>query len=422
MSNSRTFSVLPCELLLEIAEYLRPCHLVDFMMALPNLAYIMPRRLVARDDGFVTVLGYMAQDRGSAEICRRLIPRMEIDVNYRLRWDNSALDIAIRRQHDVMVDLLLARPDIEVNRYGEPTNPLYHAASTRCIPSLRKLLARKDVDLNTRTVFGWTALGHATVLGYTKVVELLLKAPGIVIEPEESSLATPLSLAAERGYRGIVRLLLPLAHQTDATGTPLVDINARSHRSRTPLIRATLTGKSKVVQLLLEHDLIDVNARDRNGRTALSHAAQMGYLTIMRLLLARPDIDVRENNSRRRTPLAHAAARGLFKTCRMLLEHPDIEPHARDSTGRTPLIHAVQSGSVQVFRLLLNQCANGEEDWKDRTGRGAWDHAELKKRTEMMNIFVDYQFEKQAGSYDENDAMDEGDESNDSDAMDEGED
>ncbi|PLN80616.1 ankyrin [Aspergillus taichungensis] len=436
MSNSRAFSDLPPELLLEIAEYLRPRSFVAFMMALPSLASIMPKRLTAMEGRFGTVLGYMAMDRGSAEICRRLITRMEIDVNIKPDyWGSRALTTAMTRQHDVMVDLLLARPDIEINYRDQQRPLLHHVVNNRCIVSLRKLLARNNLDFNARSRWGDSALTRAAAAGCTEAMELLLREPGIVIEPDQrtwankvdsysrevGTLDTPLIHAAAQGHRDIVRLLLPLAHQTDATGTPLVDVNARcQYRGRTPLIRATLSRKVAVVEMLLEHILVDVNARDNKGRTALSHAAHMGHLPIIRRLLARPDVDVREPNSRRRTPLGHAAAKGFFTACQILLEHPDVECHARDSTGRTPLMHAAQSGSVETFRLLLYQCTNGEEDWTDRTGRGAWDYAHLKRHTEMMEIFSNYQIDQQAGSYDEDDAMDEGDGSNDSDGMDEG--
>ncbi|PKY07661.1 ankyrin [Aspergillus campestris IBT 28561] len=423
MTNSRTLSQLPSELLLEIAECLEPHDLLSFMIVFPSLAYIMPRRLVANEDRIGALLHYMANDHGSAEICRRLIPRMEIDVNATPRYTDSYLESAILNQHDVMVDALLARPDIKINGYKADRSVF-----------LKKLLARNDIKVNAHKRRDMTVLAHATMHGYTEAVRLLLEAPGIVIEPEGSTFATPLTLAADAGYYDIVKLLLPLAHHTDATGAPLVDVNAQSWRGKTALIRATLNRHTNVVQLLMKHDQLHVNARDDNGRSALSYAAEVGHLAIMRRLLARPDINMNERDIHRRTPLSYAASGGFFAACKMLVEHPDTEPHAVDATQRTPLTHSVLSGSVKVFRLLLSQCTEREEDLKDHTGRGAWHYANAMKRTKLMKIFMAFKSDKYFGRYtgeiedfdsedsEEIEDIDDGDDGHDSDVMDEGED
>lgn len=426
MSHSRNLSQLPPELLLLIAEELKPRDLMVYMIALPSLAYIMPKRLVVKEDRIGALLHYMAENHESAEVCRRLIPRMEIDVNATPRYTDSYLESAIRTQHTVMVDLLLARPDIKINGWKADRSALYVATMDECIPSLKKLLARPDVNVNARKRREMSVLAHAAAHGRTEGVRLLLKAPGIVIEPDPDTTVTPLSLAADAGHTDIVKLLLPLIYRTDPTGVPLVDINARSWRNKTALIRAVLNRQIKVVQQLVKHNHLQMNARDDNGRSALSYAAEVGHLAIMRRLLGRQDIDVNVRDPHGRTPLSYAAAGGFFSACRLLVEHPDIEPHAVDQTQRRPLIYAVLSGNAKVFRLLLKQCTEGEQNLKDHTGRGAWHYAESMNRTKMMEIFSDFQRRGQIGNYDGADESNwditETEESDDSDAMDEGED
>lgn len=50
-------------------------------------------------------------------------------------------------------------------------------------------------------------------------------------------------------------------------------------------------GYNKVVKLLLESDGIDVNSKDGDDRTAMSCAAEKGHEAVVRLLLAKDGVD-----------------------------------------------------------------------------------------------------------------------------------
>ena len=71
-------------------------------------------------------------------------------------------------------------------------------------------------------------------------------------------------MAAERGYAGVVRVLLDRG----------ADASAADRTGRMPLHLAVLRGHTDVVRLLLEHGA-DVNGRDRHGKPPLRLAAEV---------------------------------------------------------------------------------------------------------------------------------------------------
>lgn len=84
---------------------------------------------------------------------------------------------------------------------------------------------------------------------------------------------TPLSWAAKRGHKGIVKLLLEKG----------ADVNAANRNRRTPLHHASTNGYVDVVKLLLEKGA-DVNAAQSDGRTPLHHASMDGHVDVVKLL------------------------------------------------------------------------------------------------------------------------------------------
>jgi ankyrin repeat protein len=112
-----------------------------------------------------------------------------------------------------------------------------------------------------------------------KVKALLLKKPKLVSSKASDlfrGYPTPLHLAAEKGHKDIVELLL-------AKGA---DVNARNFTGKTPLQVAAVNGWKKVVELLLAHKA-DVNLPDNHGVTPLLWAEQSGKKDIAELLRQR---------------------------------------------------------------------------------------------------------------------------------------
>jgi len=95
---------------------------------------------------------------------------------------------------------------------------------------------------NEKDEDGNTALHRAAKEGHTKVVEFLLKTPGIDVNALDTEFrGTPLNWAAEGGHTEVVELLLK---------TPGIDVNVRDNHGRNPLNMADYYGHHEIVRML----------------------------------------------------------------------------------------------------------------------------------------------------------------------------
>ena len=124
----------------------------------------------------------------------------------------------------------------------------------------------KDVsDLNNQTPLLWAA-----EKGYEGIVKLLLD-KGAAIEVKSSTGQTPLLWAAVKGHQGIVKLLVD---QSAQDGSFL----------NNALQAASAGGHDKVVQMLLDKGA-DANAQGGRYSNALQAASAKGYNKVVQMLL-----------------------------------------------------------------------------------------------------------------------------------------
>ncbi len=103
-----------------------------------------------------------------------------------------------------------------------------------------KQLIESGVEINTKTVDGWTAL----------------------------------MAACDKGHESVVRLLIERN----------VEINAKTRSGQTALMVACNKGLESVVRLLIERN-VEINAKTRSGRTALMIACDKGLKSLARILI-----------------------------------------------------------------------------------------------------------------------------------------
>lgn len=70
---------------------------------------------------------------------------------------------------------------------------------------------------------------------------------------------------------------------------PNLSFNRRNNEGITPLMMASLGGKSEMVEVLVS--VVDVNLQDRLGNTAMHYAVTKQNIVIVKILLDRPDLD-----------------------------------------------------------------------------------------------------------------------------------
>lgn len=162
-----------------------------------------------------------------------------------------------------------------------------------------------------------------------------------------------------------------------------IDVNEQDAEGLTPLMMATVTDDSAMVELLLERGA-DPNMQAVNGMTALMAAAFNERERIMPLLLAAgAKTDIRD--AKGRTALMVAAKKGTTNPVTILLQarastefkdekgntalmiscgerHLNVmmellengaDPNTRDLQGRTPLMLLALLGEDEMIRLLL---------------------------------------------------------------------
>jgi ankyrin repeat protein len=211
-----------------------------------------------------------------------------------------------------------------------------------------------------------------------KVAEMLDKDPALLNARDGEYAVTPLHVAAQRGGKEMIDLLLargadpdvrsrgawtPLHQAASSANLPaaqaLLDkgaaVNAKNDTGRTPLHLAAggqRAHSAAVVELLIARKA-DVNAKDDDGRTPLHLVRDRAMAD---LLLAK-GADLKAADARGGTPLHSAALYGHADVATALLaKGADVQ--AADRSGALPLHLAARGGYRVVVELLLLKGAN----------------------------------------------------------------
>ena len=309
---------------------------------------------------------------GVAEVANSLIKMSRWDVNKRDGAGMTPLAWAARQGHEEVVRLLLRKKHIQ--SYQQDTNPgrtaLSWAAAKGHEGAARTLLGPRFVNLRSigrrwgkpsRAVsvlfsgryvkpdisskFGRTPLSLAAENGHEGIVKLLLGRgdvnPAI---PDTSYGLTPLSWAAVGGHEGIVRLLL---------GRKDVNPDRSNGYDGTSLVWAAKNGHEGVAKLLLGRRNTNPDSSGKSGRTPLSLAAGNGHEGIVKLLLGREDVDPDTPDAHDGwTPLSWAAGNGHQGVVELFLGREDVDSNSLSKSGQTPFSLAVQNRSHGVAELL----------------------------------------------------------------------
>lgn len=227
----------------------------------------------------------------------------------------------------------------------EPPTPkqLLEAASTH--EKLRALVNRSNADINTRNVYGKSALHLAVDANIESSVEILLDC-GIDIEACDRQDRRPLTVAVQQKHYGIIRILL----MRKAVANTL-------SRGLTPLHEATIHGDVEIMQLLLDHGA-DHETPSSEDKQPLYYAVELGNVEAVKLLLAnKANPSTFSSHLNPPSCLHLSAANGDTEITSCLLE-AGAYVDMRDSFSATPIFGAVAAGSIECVKLLLGRGAD----------------------------------------------------------------
>ena len=290
----------------------------------------------------------------------------------------------------------------------DTTTPLYYAALCGFCDLAEHLIMKHPQQVNAKCGYYWSPLAAALTGGHLDVAQLLYEhGADVDVRSYDYDRRTPLYSASGQGHREIVEWLLRRGADPNIRGdstllTPLhmaalngqvdvsrillqhkTDRNALDVEGQTPFHLASKQGHIRLARLLLEHG-VDVNALDNNHSTALHLTSKEGHTDVARWLLGQR-LDANAKDSDGRTPLHLASGRGYIDIAQLLLEygadvnaldnnhftalhltsregHNDaarwllaqgLDVNAQDSCGRTPLHLAAEEGDFDIAQLLL---------------------------------------------------------------------
>ncbi|TFK16368.1 ankyrin [Coprinopsis marcescibilis] len=315
----------------------------------------------------------LAAQSGITEIIQSVLQLAQFDVNARDMYGRTALAYAVKSGSYDAVEALLEIEGVDIHCVDEQgTTLLMSAARSREVEIVSRFLGLGlGANINAKDENGQTALAHAMLWVSNDVVMALLGVEGIDYNCVDSRSRTPLMVAAEGGFTGIVDVLLELEE---------IKIDSRDGQGLTAMAYAVSNRRgSKNFEALLSVDSISADYTTSEGLTFLMLAADSGDARIVRSVLQLAQFDVNTRDIHGRTALAHATKSGSYDAVEALLEVEGVDVHCVDEWGTTLLMYASGFRGLATVNRLLGLGLGANINAMDTEGRTALFYAAERK-------------------------------------------
>ena len=283
-------------------------------------------------------------DEVNVEIVQILINK-NASVKATDRWDNTPLILAAKKGHAQVMQILIDAGSDKNAKDKEGHTPLSLAVANMNMELIYLLIAA-GVKIEASTGINAEKLAVMAITDNRfKVLEALL-AQGVSTEAMDDQTSTLLHIAASKGYKDIVNMLL----------NKRAKIYAKSGDGTTPLHAAAKQGNPEVVNELIAAGA-DKDAIDNQGNTPIFGAAAEGHLEVVNALIA-------------------AGAKADVK---------NIE-------GKTPLYNAISEEHVEVTEMLLKKCTHFSAQVMEVLFKqcAADNGSERSKHKAIQKLFIDH--------------------------------
>ncbi len=257
----------------------------------------------------------------------------------------TILITAVHHGHLALVEELLKRDDIDINRPDGSGLTALHYAVYGDAPVLDILMTKADI--NRKDAKGQTALHLAILSRRTHAVKRLLEEPKTDVNVKDDAGQTPLDYAIQKRSLALVCLL--------STGSELA-INMPDKEGWTPLMRAIANGDEDIALQIMDFAGVDANITHQEGWTALHLAAIKDFSRLTRQLIAISDIDLNARQHDGWTALHCATINCSPRVVDDLLEARGFDSGAVDNLNRTALYYARVIGHKEIIDKITTRC------------------------------------------------------------------
>ena len=188
-------------------------------------------------------------------------------------------------------------------------------------------------------------------------------------------------------------------------GAHRIDLNARDHCNRTPLMLAFLKEEVDIVEKLLDNSEVEIHTLDNQNNSTLSLAidstmtlnkeAEKRLTDVVLNLLADPKAEVNSINEQGEFALLKICKRFSInkyslKIFEALVAHGNINFNVTDTEGNTALHIACQKGHWQIVNILLTNHRRGlNVNATNSEGKTAWELGDRSNRALYNSILAD---------------------------------
>ncbi len=308
---------------------------------------------------------------GHNDVIEQLLAH-DVDINVQDNNGMTALLFSIAYGRQETFEYLMNKGADMQMRNNNGLTPIHYAAVGGRTEIIKRLVER-GADINAQTYAGETPLHYTVWRNRLEAAEQLLQA-GADTEIKEDYGRTPLHhTARESGNVEMAGLLIRYG----------ADVNAHDESGDTPLILAAWRGFKGIVNLLLDNNA-EVPITGENGQEILSYASEKGLSRLFNIMAGKgADLSV---NSIRGGSLLHAAAKGGSTEIISILIEKASSVNNQDIYGWTPLHYAAEKGRTDAAVLLISKGA--EINARTISGNSPYNLADANNRTDVKKLLI----------------------------------
>ncbi|XP_046371140.2 ankyrin repeat domain-containing protein 50-like [Haliotis rufescens] len=343
--------------------------------------------------------------KGDLGRVRYILSRGLVDVDGRdEKHGRTPLMAAAEKGHRRVFDFLI-RKGANVSQVDDDGyNILHWACRGGHMGMVRYLLSQQSVDIHSRGKFGSTPLMKAVYYGHRDMFKFLVSQGANVSQVDDDG-DNILHWACIGGHVSMVKYLL---------SQHIIDINSRSKKGKTPLMKAAYYGQSDVlkflvseganvslvdddgdnilhwaciggqvgvVKYLLSQYSVDINSRAKMGKTPLMKAAYYGHRDVLEFLVSKgANVSMVDDDGD--NIIHYASIRGQVEVLKHIISRGIVNIRSRGKYGRTPLMRSAYYGNRKVFDLLVSE--GGRISSVDDKGYNILHLASIGGRVEMV--------------------------------------